>query len=259
MTSDSFPEEVAKQLDWYVYRLIDPRNGETFYVGKGKGDRVFVHARAVDEKALTDEEEEQGKLVDLRLRRIKDIKAAGLEVGHVIHRHGLSTSSLAYEVEAAVIDAYQGLTNKVGGHGSDEYGSRHVEEIINEYAAEEFEVRHHLLLISIGVFYYRRETYDAVRHAWKVNLNRVKRHNLVLARLRGLVVGAYRPQKWLPATSENFRDLEDRYNEKFDLPGYYGFRGDEAEPEVQNYYVGKRVPKRFLQSQNPRRYLEPGM
>ncbi|MGI9440198.1 MAG: hypothetical protein ACR2OT_04365, partial [Parvibaculales bacterium] len=42
-----FPPEVAKQLGYYVYRLIDPRNGETFYVGKGKNDRVFEHALGV--------------------------------------------------------------------------------------------------------------------------------------------------------------------------------------------------------------------
>ncbi|GAB0612904.1 hypothetical protein NB16F74_47760 [Escherichia coli] len=30
---DSFPPEVAERLQYYVYRLIDPRNGETFYVG----------------------------------------------------------------------------------------------------------------------------------------------------------------------------------------------------------------------------------
>jgi hypothetical protein len=41
---EHFPAEVAKKLGYYVYRLIDPRNGETFYVGKGKG-RVFQHAR----------------------------------------------------------------------------------------------------------------------------------------------------------------------------------------------------------------------
>lgn len=38
-----FPPEVVEKLKSYVYRLIDPRNGETFYVGKGKGNRVFSH------------------------------------------------------------------------------------------------------------------------------------------------------------------------------------------------------------------------
>jgi hypothetical protein len=41
---NGFPPGVAEKLKTYVYRLIDPRNGETFYVGKGKGDRVFVTA-----------------------------------------------------------------------------------------------------------------------------------------------------------------------------------------------------------------------
>ncbi|MCH7911203.1 MAG: hypothetical protein IIB38_16510 [Candidatus Hydrogenedentes bacterium] len=45
MQRDRFPPGVAEHLKWYVYRLIDPRNGQTFYVGKGKGDRVFAHIR----------------------------------------------------------------------------------------------------------------------------------------------------------------------------------------------------------------------
>ena len=32
MEPDAFPVGVAERLQWYVYRLIDPRNGDTFYV-----------------------------------------------------------------------------------------------------------------------------------------------------------------------------------------------------------------------------------
>jgi hypothetical protein len=39
---DSFPAGVATKLKTYVYRLIDPRNGETFYVGKGAQQRDAV-------------------------------------------------------------------------------------------------------------------------------------------------------------------------------------------------------------------------
>ena len=36
---------VINRLANYVYRLIDPRDGETFYVGVGKGSRVLDHVK----------------------------------------------------------------------------------------------------------------------------------------------------------------------------------------------------------------------
>ena len=35
---NKFSPEVINQIDHYVYRLVDPRNGKTFYVGVGKGN-----------------------------------------------------------------------------------------------------------------------------------------------------------------------------------------------------------------------------
>ena len=43
-----FSDAVSQKLGNYVYRLIDPRNGEAFYVGKGKGNRVFAHVRGFE-------------------------------------------------------------------------------------------------------------------------------------------------------------------------------------------------------------------
>src|ERR671936_1211285 len=96
----SFSPDVSRKLGWYVYRLIDPRNGETFYVGKGKGNRVFAHIRAAGEL--------EGDDLDNKVKRIWQIQNAGFEVAHVIHRHGMDERT-AFEVEAAVIDAYPGL------------------------------------------------------------------------------------------------------------------------------------------------------
>ena len=186
MSRDSFPAGVAEQLKWYVYRLIDPRNGETFYVGKGKDNRIFHHAGGesagtINQAQAPRGEEEMEDEVDLKLQRIREIRAVGLEVGHVVHRHGIANESVAYQIEAALIDAYPGLTNQAGGYGSGDFGSRHVEEIIQQYAAEPFEVKHSLILIYIGATYPNRRdgTYDAVRCAWKVNPNRVDRYELV--------------------------------------------------------------------------------
>src|SRR5882762_6158867 len=103
---ESFPLEVERELQTYVYRLIDPRNGETFYVGKGQGDRVFSHIRG--------EQKLEGEDLDPKLERIRAIRLADFEVAHVIHRHGMDDTT-AVEVEAALIDAYPGLTNIVGG------------------------------------------------------------------------------------------------------------------------------------------------
>ena len=51
MGIEGFPQEVVEAVGCYVYRLIDPRNGETFYVGRGRGQRVFDHARGVVQDA----------------------------------------------------------------------------------------------------------------------------------------------------------------------------------------------------------------
>ena len=71
----SFPPEVAQKLKTYVYRLIDPRNGETFYVGKGHGNRVFADIR----EQVGDDDP------NLKLKRIRDNRLAGFEAAHVIH------------------------------------------------------------------------------------------------------------------------------------------------------------------------------
>jgi hypothetical protein len=139
--SESFPADVASKLKTYVYRLIDPRNGETFYVGKGQDNRVFSHIRA--------EQNLEGDEIDNKLKRIREIRLAGFEVAHVIHRQGMDERT-AFEVEAALIDAYPGLTNIAGRTGGTDYGVMHAKEIIRRYSAEPAVFRHKALLISVS-------------------------------------------------------------------------------------------------------------
>jgi uncharacterized protein len=247
MQRDRFPPGVEDWLKWYVYRLIDPRNGETFYVGKGQGDRIFQHAKG----ALSATKDEDS--TDLKFSRIRAISASGLDVGHVIHRHNIEKEDVAFQIEAALIDAYPGLTNEVGGRGSDDYGCRHVEQIVAEYAAEPFEAREPLILISIARSYEEegKTIYDAVRGCWCVRLNKARTFKLVLAHRHGVVVGVFRPTEWLPATKDNFPWLPE------DLPSRFGFVGDPAEVAVESLYFKKRVPDKFRRkgAANPVRYI----
>ena len=190
---DSFPPGVAEQIKTYVYRLIDPRNGETFYVGKGQGNRVFSHIRA----------DIDGDDPGNKLKRIREIRLSGFEVGHVIHRHGMDNKT-ASEVEAALIDAYPGLTNEVRGIGSSARGTMHAREIIARYCAETAVFQHRALLISVGRTALEMSLYEAVRYSWKINQSRAEEAEVILAVLQGLIVGAFVADRWLKATVANF-------------------------------------------------------
>lgn len=237
---EAFPPEVAARLGTYVYRLIDPRNGETFYVGKGRGNRVFAHVHA--EQGL------DGDDVENKIRRIREIHLAGFEVAHVIHRHGMDDKT-AFEVEAALMDAYQGLTNIVGGHGGNEFGAMHAKEIIRRYTAEPAVFQHRALLISVNRSAAERSLYDATRWAWRISRTKARQAEIILATMQGLIVGAFIAEEWLDATADNFPGFSGE-------PGRLGFTGHEAPEDLQHLYVGKRVPDELRRrgAANPIKY-----
>lgn len=236
----NFSRNVSRRLRTYVYRLIDPRNGETFYVGKGQGNRVFAHIRA--------EADLEGDELDNRMERIRAIRLAGFEVGHVIHRHGMNHEA-ALEVEAALLDAYPGLTNIAGGIGSGERGAMHAREIIHQYGAEPAVFRHKALLINVYRSSLEVSLYEATRYAWRISEARATQAQVVLATVHGVIRGAFVAEKWLPADPEHFPGRRP-------IPGRLGFVGREASPEITRLYVGKRVPDEYRKrgAANPIRY-----
>jgi hypothetical protein len=239
---ESFPPEVADKLKTYVYRLIDPRNGETFYVGKGKGNRVFAHIRA--------EQKLEGDELSNKLKRIREIRVAGFEVAHVIHRYGMDDKT-AFEVEASLIDAYPGLTSPVGGVGSNDYGAMHAKEIVRRYCAEPavFPPGFKALLISVNRSATETSLYEATRYAWKISKSKAKQAEVILATRQGLIVGAFIARDWLEATAANFPGREDAL-------GRLGFIGEEAPAAPRELYVGKRVPDEYRKpgAANPIKY-----
>ncbi|MEM9186644.1 MAG: hypothetical protein AAGB00_09140 [Planctomycetota bacterium] len=240
MRVQSFPAEVTAELGVYVYRLIDPRNGETFYIGKGKGDRVFAHSRAAI--GSTDEDASD------KLDRIRQILNAGFEAAHVIHRHGMNDAA-AFEVEGALIDAYPGLANIAGGHHNSDRGAMHAREILDRYQAEEADFVHRVLLINVNRTADESSLYDATRYAWKINPKKAKRAEAIAAVQQGLIIGVFVADEWLPATAENFPGREP-------MPGRYGFVGSEAPQGVRRVYLRKSLPDRYRKrgASNPIKY-----
>ena len=237
-----FSPHVAAELGYYVYRLIDPRNGETFYVGKGIGNRLFAHIKgeaAADEDAISD-----------KLKRIREIHASDFEVSHVVHRHGLDEPT-ALEVEAALIDAYPSATNIVSGHDSGDRGVMHSKQIIERYEAKEAEFQHKLLLISINRSVTEKSSiYEAVRYAWKLDPAKAQNTEYVLAVQQGLIVGVFVADKWLEVKPENFAGAEEE-------PGRWGFIGREAPEQISKLYLRRRIPDSMRKkgAANPVRYV----
>jgi hypothetical protein len=227
-----FSKKVSDQLKYYVYRLIDPRNGETFYVGKGKGDRVFFHAKGVADSSNGDSDD----MVSQKIKRIREILNNNLEVIHIIHRHGLDENT-AFEVEAALIDVYPEATNIAGGRGSYDRGVMNYKQIIALYDAPEAVFNHKAIIININQTADERESiYEAVRYAWIIDSKRASKAEVVLAAKQGLIIGVFVADKWIDATISNFPGKPEY------LPGRKGFIGKVAPTEIADQYLQHRLP-----------------
>lgn len=211
----NFSRKTITSIASYVYRLIDPRNGETFYVGKGQGNRVFQHVNNATSLKTKDEDE-----MSLKIQRINEIQSAGLDVLHVIHRHGMS-DDVALEVEAALIDAYPGLTNVQGGHGSASRGpmaTSQIEDLYNLKIATFDEDKFSAVIIKVKEteVLFRGNVYDAVRQAWVINEKKANKVGNVIGVVDGVIKGVWSNCKWsvCPTGRCLFEGVENHFFQK---------------------------------------------
>lgn len=228
-----FTPEICEKLNYYVYRLMDPRNGETFYVGKGKGNRVFEHINNAVNTAENSNDDSE------KLKRIREIEGAGLEVIHIIHRYGLDEET-AFEIEAAVIDCYPGLTNIKSGYCS-ERGVTNSEILIKELGAAEYEEPEDIDYLIIKTTKTEVENcggnlYEATRKSWRVNKKRADKVPYVFSVINGVVMAVYKVDNWVSSGADRSE-----------------FIGKKAGVEIWNRFVGKRIPQKYRQkgSANP--------
>lgn len=163
--------QVEDELGLYVYMLVDPRTHTPFYIGKGRGLRWAAHEDAVPETVDIDEDKPE---MDRKIRRISEIKAAGLRPETWILRYGMSKQEYT-AVEAAVIDLLntftiepsEGTANPILPLGllqkgdkrplvnarreaSRGHGIRSMSEIYDELTAEPLTNQTRMLMIKLG-------------------------------------------------------------------------------------------------------------
>jgi hypothetical protein len=146
---NGFNQRTIESLAYYVYALIDPRDNRIFYIGKGKGNRIFQHAK----DALDDSDQ------SLKLDIIRSILRDGREVGLYILRHNL-TEETAYVVESVLIDllTYSKfnktsiLANIAAGHHQWDEGIKDVDEIDSIYNCMKIDINQKdtLLLVILN-------------------------------------------------------------------------------------------------------------
>lgn len=230
--SKSLSPVVVRRLGHYVYLLVDPRDMNIFYVGKGKGVRAIYSSQGTKNAKVR--------------TRIAAIKLAGLEPNLEILVHNLPNERAAFQVECAAIDllGLDQLDNKVRGHGSVEFGRTTLRDLVARYEASEVKIAHPAILIRINQLYRYGmsavELYDATRGVWKIS---PKKHDvkLAFAVYKGIVKEVYEIADWFQAGST----FSTRDAQGLKSPERWEFVGRVASAKIRRQYVNKSV-KNYL-------------
>ena len=251
------------ELKYYVYALADPRGEkeQVFYVGKGKGTRMYAHIMEAFSKENLSNNDLSEK-VDI----IQQIHKSGHKVEMYIVHFGLSEEA-ALLVESVMIDVFNNfksidtqsirdLTTKQSGVDS-RHGFCNITTLIRTLKATEpicVQGDEKVLVLKIvEPLTEDNEIYERVRKYWRVNLERANKMTYVAACNNGVIIGLYQPKQ-----SENGKHGGWR---RFDNPGDRNhkrcyFEGESVkDEEVRCRYIDHIIETKKGAS-NPVRYIE---
>ncbi len=238
MQKYTLSQSTIEKLWYYVYLLIDPRDYNIFYIGKGKWNRI--HSHLISSSNIDIKETH-------KINTIREIESENKEVILKILRHWL-TEKEALEIESAIIDLIgkEHLTNLVYWYNSADRGLMSLSDIKIKYEAEDILVKEPLLLININNLYHYdaspEQLYEYTRKSWKISINRVNNIKIICSIYRGIVREVFIVEKWIPSVEE----------------WRYMFEWVIAPDEIRNYYLHKSVAKYWKQwSQNPIKDINP--
>ncbi|PTR26495.1 hypothetical protein C8K36_10567 [Rhodococcus sp. OK519] len=244
------PARVVENLGLYVYALRDPRDKSIFYVGVGRGNKIYSHdwdalgeAGTLDAESVGEPDREEARKA--WIQRIRDIYAAGHSVDHVVLRHRIEAAhdatAEAREAIHVVTDALRllergsgrtVLTNLVGEPADLERRAMTVEELAVQYSAlpaPDLPVPGALVRVSAAAdqSLSAEEVYEAARCPWPASATARNIAGLpVIVFADNIVRAVYRVGSWSqvgPNADQQFR-----------------FTG-EPDPELEAAFVGTRV------------------
>ena len=241
----SFSAKVREHLGYYVYALLDSKD-TIFYIGKGKGNRLFMHVKealkTTDSFIINN---------NPKLKHIKEIGASNVK--YMIIRHGL-THEHALIVESVLIDIFrqknelklsniESLDNK--NNGFESQGVHTIDEIELMYNKPEADIlpNEKILAININVDTLdENKIYNRVKGNWVLDPKHANGADYIVASHNGLIIGIYKLNEgtgWMPSNEPN----------RFYFDGYI----------VNDEDVRKRLLHRSLKrsqgSQNPVKYI----
>lgn len=241
---------VVENLGLYVYALRDPRDNSVFYVGVGRGNRIYSHdwdalgeAGTLDSETVGEPDRDATR--SAWIQRIRDIYAAGHSVDHIVLRHRIDTAhdavAEAREAVNVVADALRllerrpgspVLTNLAGEPADLERRAMSVEELAVQYSAlpaPELPVPGALVRVPAAAdrSLSAEEVYAAARGPWRAGAAARNVSDLpVIVFADNIVRAVYRVRSWDqvgPNADQQFR-----------------FTG-EADPDLEAAFVGTRV------------------
>lgn len=241
---------VVENLGLYVYALRDPRDRSIFYVGVGRGNKVYSHdwdalgeAGTLDAEGVGEADRDETR--SAWIQRIRDIYAAGHSVEHIVLRHRIEAAhdaaSAAKEAAHVVVDAlrllehhpdHPVLTNLAGEPADLEKRAMSVEELAVQYSAlpaPELPVPAALIRVpaAAGAGLTADELYALARGPWRAGAAARNAADLpVIMFADNIVRAVYRISTWEsvgPAGDQEYR-----------------FSGV-VDPDLEAKYVGTRV------------------
>ena len=185
---ERFSKRTIEHLKYYVYGLRNPETDKYFYVGKGKGNRVFSHVNQKIKRGI----------VDPKFDVLQALSSKGGPAINII-RHNL-TEHQALLLESALIDVLDvsQITNQVRGIDADQFGLMSVKSVDEQYKGLKFRRKIPAVCFKINKRWHisADELYESIRGNWRLNIKRASNAKYGIGLKDGVIRAIYLIDAW---------------------------------------------------------------